>query len=664
MSGIAVFVPDQEMYGQVEEILKEKEYHVKVLKVIETEEAVYEARKAISEQGINIIVARGKQLANIRWYTNVAVSEIQMTGQEMGVLVNRAKAAVGKENPKIAVFYWENMLCDTTYFDELYGVRLLRYQFKEDEEWRSVFARACEDHPDIIIGGKSTREAADRQGIPSLAFFSTGESIRTAMDNAESLYRMAQAEQRNYAQFSTILDSSFNGIMKVTNNGTVLVMNRVMEQITGVAEKNAVGMPVGKLFGELDGEILSKVISGGMENYTTFINQGSSTLVMVIEPIMVEGRPEGAILSCNRLKRLEIEEENRLHEQYLRGYVAHGTFEDIEQELPGLKDTIRLAKLYAQSSSPVLIEGYAGPEQDAICQGIHNYSLRKNNPFIAINLAGMSEDQQMKTLFGSADPKGKDVEKGAVWQADKGTLVIQSIDKMTLPVQYHFSKMLRSRRILFNSIENMKIVDIRIIACTSKDIDTCRRLNRMRSDLYYSLNALKIKIPGLCQRPDDMAYLLDSYMKKYMDQYYRYHAITAGARKMLLAYGWPGNTIQMRSFCERMILTVGRRTITEEYVTGLLEELYEHTQEPDYYIQHGLTPPGSQDAAGQMQTGQGMPNGSCPDPAPTNSGRDRIRETIIETLQLCNGNRTLTAKKMGISTTTLWRKMKLYGIEI
>ena len=108
-----------------------------------------------------------------------------------------------------------------------------------------------------------------------------------------------------------------------------------------------------------------------------------------------------------------------------------------------------------------------------------------------------------------------------------------------------------------------------------------------------------------------MAYLLDSYMKKYMDQYYRYHAITAGARKMLLAYGWPGNTIQMRSFCERMILTVGRRTITEEYVKELLEELYEHTQEPDYYIQHGLTPPGSQDAAGQMQPGQGMPNGSC-----------------------------------------------------
>lgn len=656
VSGIAVFVPDQEMYGQVKEILKEKEYHVKILKVIETESAVYEARKAISDEGINIIVARGKQLSDIRRYTNVAVSEIQMTAQEMGLLVNKAKAAVGKANPKIAVFYWENMLCDTTYFDILYGIRLTRYQFRDEEDWRNIFIRACVDRPDIIIGGKSAREAADRQGIPSLAYLSTGESIRIAMDNAESLYAMAEAEQRNYAQFSTILDSSFNGIMKVTNSGKVLVMNRVMEQITGVAEKNAVGMQVGKLFRELDSELLSRVIHGGMENYTTFLNNGSSKLVMVIEPIMVEGKPEGAILSCNRLKRLEIDEENRLNEQYLRGYVAHGTFDDIEQKLTGLKETIQLAKLYAQSSSPVLIEGYAGLEQDAICQGIHNYSLRKDGPFIAINLAGMSEGQQMKTLFGSEDREEAGSEKGAIWQADKGTLVIQSIDKMTLPVQYHFSKMLRSKRILHNSIENVKIVDIRIIACTSKDIDTCRRLNRMRSDLYYSINALKIRIPPLCERPWDTAYLLDSYMKKYMDQYYRYHAMTAGARKTLLEYRWPGNSIQLKSFCERLILTVGRRTITEEYVEELLEELYEHTQEPDFYIQHGLTPPDSDEEDAKSGEGRRVDKDS--------GGRDAFREVILETLKLCHGNRTLTAKKLGISTTTLWRKMKNYGIEI
>ncbi len=648
MSGIAVFVPNEEMYRQAEVIIREKEYHVKELKLIKTESAVYEARKSISDQGINIIVARGEQASQIRRYTNVAVSEIQISAQEMGLLVNQAKEMVGKEHPKIAVFYWENALCDTTFFDILYGIQLERCHLCQEEDWRSIFAKEMEKHPDIIIGGKTIREAAEQAGLAAIPFLSTGESLRTAIENAESLYAMAKAEQKNYAQFSTILDSSSNGIMKITNSGRILVMNHVMENITGIKEKKAIGMPVGKLFKELDEETISAVISGGREPYTTFINQGPTTLVMVIEPIMVEDHPDGAILSCSRLERLKIE-ENRLNEQYLRGYVAHRGFEDIESDMPGLKEVVQLAKIYAQSSSPVLIEGYASYELDVICEGIHNYSLRKNGPFIVINLAGMDEEQQMKTLFGTEGRIRGEEKKGAVEQADKGTLVIQSIDKMTLPVQYHLSKILRSRRILYNSIENVKIVDIRIIACTSKDIDISRRLNRMRSDLYYSLNALKIKLPPLCQRKDDINFLLNLYMKKYMDQYYRYHALTAGARKRILAYNWPGNSIQLKAFCERMVLTVGRRTITEEYVAELLAELYQNTKEPDYYTYHGIEPPQEN-------------HGEKPAKAETNAAKSE-RDVILENLRASNGSRTLTAKKMNISTTTLWRKMKKYNIE-
>lgn len=651
MSGIAVFVPNEEMNGRIQEILKRKNYpHVKLIKTVETESAVYEARRAVSEDGINIIVARGKQAADIRKYTNVAVAEIVATAQELGLLVSKAKALLGGETPKIAVFYWGTMITDTTYFDTLYGIRLLKYQLADEETWRSVFTKACEEEPGIIIGGSAVREAAERRGIPAMPFLTTEESISLALDNAESLYRMAEIEQRNYAQFTTILDSSFNGIMKINNNGDVLVMNRAMEQITGFSEKDVMGMSVEKLFKEIDGQMLSGVLTGDRENYTTFINNGSQTLVMVIEPIIVEGRPEGAILSCNRLKRLEIDGKSGLKEQYLRGYVAHSTFESIEEMLPGLKESLNKAKLYAQSSSPILIEGYAGEEQDSICQGIHNYSLRKNGPFIVINLAGMSEDQQMLTLFGTEGTRTKERKNGAIEEADKGTLVIQSIDKMTLPVQYHFSKMLRSKRILYNSIEKMKIVDTRIIACTSKDISVSRKMNRMRSDLYYSLNALVIRIPPLRERPKDLEYLLDLYLKKYLNQYYRYHVLTAGARKALMGYSWPGNNIQLRFFCERMVLTADRRTITEEYVRSLMDELYVHTEEPDFYVQHDVKPLESEKI--QKQSSEEAER------VPGQPGEDIMREAILEKLKECHGNRTLTAKAMGISTTTLWRKMK------
>lgn len=650
MSGIAVFVPDKKMDQQVKEQLEEREYHVKIVKTVQPEEAVYEARQAVSEHGVNIIAARGRLAEEIRRYTNVAVAEIPVTAQEMGLLVNWAREVLERDRPgkslRITVFYWGNMLCDTTYFNDLYGISLVRVRLEEDN-WRSIFMKACNEGTDAVIGDREVAEEARSMGILAFDFLSTPESLRSALDYAESLYHMAEVEQRNYAQFSTILDSSFHGIMRVTESGAITAMNRAMEQTVGLKQDQAAKRSVQDLFPDLDQASLMRVLEGKMENFTTFVRKKDQTLVVVMEPIMVEGNAEGAILSCSRLQRLELEEK-KLGEQYLRGYTAYETFEEIEKEMPELKDALQKARLYAQSSSPVLIEGYTGPEQDAICQGIHNYSLRKNGPYIVINLAGMSEDQQMHTLFWGVSSEHV---SGAAEQADKGTLVIQSIDKMTLPVQYHFSKMLLSKKLQYGSIENTKIIDIRIIACTSKDIDTCRRMNRMRSDLYYALKALKVHIPPLCQRRGDTERLLERYMKEYMEQYYRYHRLTAGARSLLLEYDWPGNSIQLKAFCERMILTADRRTITEEYVRELLEELYAHTQEPDYYVQHGLEAP---DAFENKQTSDG---------AVLSPGQKTEKDQIREALVKYRGNRGLTAKELGISTTTLWRRIKEYKLE-
>ena len=671
MGEIAVFVPNEEMYRQARALADGGGYHVRVLKKVQTENVVNEARDAISQEGVQIIVARGKQAALIKRYTKVTLAEIKITAQELGLLILRAKKIINKPIPHIAVFGWGEMLCDTTYFDTLYGIQLKRYIFEDDEKCFDIMENACGEKPDLVIGGLQVQEFAAYRGIPFLSFISTDESIKTALDNAESLYHMSEMEQFNYAQVSTILDSSNNGIIKLTPAGTVLLMNPAMEHMLGQSQKQLAGLHITELFKDLDKGALERVLSGEMENYTTFASAKSHTAVLVMNPIQVGDRVEGAIVSCSRLKPIDMSEKKRLQEQYLRGYVARMDFDDMQSMLPGMSETIRRAKLYAQSSSPVLIEGYNGQEQDLVCQGIHNYSSRRNGPFIVVNLAGTTEDQQMRILFGTMyEHSGgrrfreesrrygekPQYEPGAIEKADKGTLVIQSIDKMTLPVQYHFSKAIRSRKILYNTIEDMVIVDTRIIVCTSKDIDTCRRLNRMRSDLYYVLNALKLHLPRLAERPGDVEILLDGYMKQYMEQYGRYHTLTSGARKLLLNYGWPGNSIQMQAFCERMILTVGRRTITEEYVRGLMEELYANTEEPDYYVQHGLEAPKDEERAAGGQEEKQEPGAGAE--------QGILKETLEEALKRYKGNRTLTARALGISTTTLWRKIKYYGIKI
>ena len=642
MSGIALFVPSDEMLSQAVDILKEKDNHVTVLKKIRTEDAVAEAQKAISA-GVNIIIARGRQAIEIRRYTNVAVSEIVMTAQELGLLVMQAKKIVGKEHPRIGIFGWGDMLCDTTYFNQLYHVDLRRYQLKDIDEWRNTIEKAGKDGLDIIIGGQAALEGAYRLGIPGLYLSSTGEAIRVALKNAESLFYMSEIEQHNYAQFSTVLDSAFNGIIKVSVAGKILVINRAMEQILGCRMESCMGKPVTRYLEELDQGVLKRILEGKGENYSTFLTLQDQSVVLSIEPIVVGSEVEGAIISCNRLKRLDINDDAVMKEQYLRGYVAYGTFDDISRNLKDMRKVVERAKIYAQSSSPMLIEAISGPELDAITQGIHNYSMRKNGPFIMINMAGLTEDQQMNTLFGS-DHDNKKREPGAIEEANHGTLVIQSIDKLTLPVQYYLARVMRSKRLIKGStIKDSLMIDTRIIGCTAKNLTTLRGEFKFRSDLYFTLKSLRLGIPNLKHRRDDVEYLLGLYTRKYMEQYSRFHVMTAGARNVLLEYPWEGNSIQLEAFCERMILTVGKRTITEEYVRDLLDELY-HRDTSIYAV-----------------TMEEEPDAGLPDLSETEENPERLR--IKEVLKRYNGNRALSAKELNMSTTTLWRKMKKFQID-
>lgn len=642
MSGIALFVPNDEMYEQAQEILREKENHVVIVKKITTEEAVTEAQRAISE-GVNIIVARGRQAMEIRHHTNVAVAEIMMTAQELGLLVIRAKDIVGKKYPRIGIFGWGDMLCDTTYFNQMYQVDLKRYLLKDRNEWRNTIEQAMKDRLDIVIGGEAALEGGRQAGVPGLYLSSTGEAIRLALKNAESLYYMSEIEQHNYAQFSTILDSSFSGIIKVSVTGKILVMNRVMEQIIGCTQEQAVGQPATRILKGLEEAELEQILEGKMDNYSTFLTIQEQSVVVSMEAIVVGKRIDGAIISCNRLKRLDMNDKDVMKEQYLRGYVAYGTFDDISRNLKGMRKVVDLAKLYAQSSSPMLVEAISGPELEAVVQGIHNYSMRRNGPFIMINMAGMTQDEQMRTLFGFPGTGKHDGEPGMIAQASHGTLVIQGIDKVTLPNQYNLARVIRTKRLARGSrLEDTQMIDTRIIACTAKNLTELRGNFQFRSDLYFTLKSLRLKIPNLKDRREDVEYLLDTFTRKYMEQYSRYHVMTAGARRVLLEYPWEGNSIQLEAFCERMILTVGRRTITEEYVRDLLDELYH--QDSSIY-------------AAALAEEAGFVEGREP------NGEDTEQSLLKAALQKYNGSRTLTAKEMGISTTTLWRKLKKYGLD-
>lgn len=636
MSGIAVFLPNEAMCRQADAILSKRKNHVIMIRTTTINNIVEEVRMAI-EQGANIVVARGHQASNVKKYTSMPTVEVVMTAQELGLLIVKAKKLVNKPFPRIGIFCWAGMLSDTTYFDQLHEVRIVTYHLNDEDDWYERVEHAISDGVDVLIGGEKCVRYAAQKNFPAVYLSTTGESIEIAINQAETIYDMAEFEKNTYAQFTTVLDSSFNGIIKIGVDGLVQTMNRVMENMLKTSVKAAVGMHITELLPSMDPVMIQKLLTGQEETYSTFISNDNQAIVIIAEPIVVDHVILGAIISCNRTMRLNWSED-KMKEKFLTGFVAYEHLDHLLSRRPGLKEAVNLAKIYAQSNSPILVEGSSSDEQEQFCQGIHNYSLRKNGPFVMVNIENIPASQQLHSLFSISEEGFDKKQKGSFMKAGDGTLVIREIDKMSLSVQKYLLGVIRKNRFSLLNIENesVQVVDSRVIACTSADLRKLVNQGKFNKNLYYLLKAFTITLPKSCDRREDLEILLDGYYQKYLERYSRYHILTPEARAKILDFPWDNNDIQLESFCERMILTANKRKITSEYVLSLLSSLYDLSeQDKDEEIWE-------------------KPKRSLLED-------ERVRN-IQASLLKYNGNRMTTAQSLGISKSTLWRYMKKYNL--
>ncbi|MFV0439685.1 MAG: sigma 54-interacting transcriptional regulator [Lachnospirales bacterium] len=645
MNGVSFFSSEQDVYEIAKNIIEENNDDSIILKLVKIEDTVKTAMEVIS-QGVSIIIANGRQAEAIKKYTNAIVVEPEVYFQELALLILKAKKIKVKNILNISIFYWGDVICDTTLFNEIFDVNLKMYKLDNSFDWRNEIINNVDVETDVVVGSievTKTVETIENINFLSLVLSLSYESIKKSIESANIIYKTNLSNEHNEVRFNTVLENSTSGILKINSEGTILVANPVIEQIftnvNDIIGKNLIDVLV-----EIDSNELKKILEGTLENYSTVIKYRAKELTITIEAIKLGNIVTEAIVVCNVINKINTAEKEVMRELYLKGKNARLTFDDIDKNMSDLKRIAEKAKVYAMSSSPVLIEAVSGPELELIVQGIHNYSMRKNAPFISINLAGMVEEEQERALFGTS-VNGEDV-KGAIEKAKYGTLVIKSIDRLTLRNQYRLISCIRSKYLTKNNdYEDIVLVDTRIIACCGKDLAKLREKFLFRSDLYFKLRSLRLRIPKLTERKSDVAFLLDTYIQKYMKHYSKFHILTAGAKRALLEYEWQGNSIQLDAFCERLILTLNRRSITEGYVKSLLDELY-HTPS-SIYNESDLKVENFEEIETLSEI----------------KDIDPFQEVLIKTLSKYNGNRTLTAKELKISTTTLWRKIKMYNLD-
>ncbi|MCA9728888.1 MAG: sigma-54-dependent Fis family transcriptional regulator [Candidatus Eisenbacteria bacterium] len=309
-----------------------------------------------------------------------------------------------------------------------------------------------------------------------------------------------------------------------------------------------------------------------------------------------------------------------------------------------MKRVLRLAEKIAPTETTVLITGESGTGKEKIARFIHLQSARARYPFLAVNAAAIAEGLIESELFGhvrGAFTDARDRKRGFFELADRGTLFLDEIAETSHSVQVRLLRALQEREIRPVGADAIIKIDVRIVAATNRDLRQAMNEGRFREDLFYRLNVFRIHLPPLRERKDDIPYLAEYFVRLYAERNRKeLEGISDQAMGYLLNYDYPGNIRELENAIERAVTLVEGPRIQP---TDLPPEIYE----------------------GGIPLLTGGRSGNVGESFPDNLTLEELeRRYILHVLDRMGGNMTRAAKSLGISRSTLWRKVGKYGISV
>lgn len=634
MAKIACLLPREEMAEQARQTLEASGLkwapHELTIDHISPSERAIEWGRQKQREGVDVIIARGLQATYIKQHTTIPVVEVRLTGQEVGLLIAHAKAILNIKRPQIGLVGYFNNYCNTDHFGEIFDIDLNRYYVMSEEggpeELRACAAQAVLDQVDIIIGGDTAQSAATAAGIPSLFSTSTGDSFLVAYRNARSLAYAIDLEKDNTAQLKTLLDNTFGVIVRIDAEGTITLINHIAETLLGWDAKSVVGQPLHEVAAGIQPDMLSTVLSGGNDVFSQYVSIANVSLVANIAPIRTGETIIGALMTAQKVELLEEMGTVARRHQYKQERIADTVFAHIDAPSKSVRKAVASAQMYAKSDAPVLFLSEPGNDQERFAQAMHNASKRRAGPFVSINCAESNGETQLSQLFGAGGATG------LVSTAHTGTAYLENVQFLCHTCQHRLLGLIKDGILLGGDLQPQR-ASIRVMATCDETLHALVRDGLFSSELYYMLSTLPLPLEPLRRRPDDILFAADMNLKRYRAQYKRYISLTAGALKRMTGYSWQGNLVQLQAFCHRVVLTSPRRTVDENEIEALYRQMY----------------PASLLATGAML-------------AEKPARQDDEGALIARLLEKHQGNRSRVASDLGISTTTLWRKMKKYDI--
>jgi len=431
--------------------------------------------------------------------------------------------------------------------------------------------------------------------------------------------------------FTVILDSIADGVFTIDEDGKITSFNKAAENITGFTQKQAIGQYCFDIFRASicqEACVLRETIQTGKQIVNRPVNilgkEGRHIPISISTAVLRDegGNIVGGVETFRDLSTIQ-QLKKELTKQY--------TFEDIISKNHRIQELFEVIPYIAESESTVLIQGANGSGKELFAQAVHNLSGRKDGPFVPVNCSALPDTLIESELFGykkGAFTDAKTDKPGRFARAKSGTLFLDEIGDITPALQVKLLRVLQEGKYEPLGATAPEEADVRIIAATNKDLENLLKDGSFREDLYYRLNVFKIELPPLAERREDIPLLIEHFIDQFNKKQDKYIiAVSDEALFLLMEYEFPGNIRELKNIIEYAFVLCKGDFILQRHL-------------PKYLLKE------------KRQIRKQMPR-------PLESAE---AEAILATLEKHGGNKTETAKELGINRTTLWRKMKKYAL--
>lgn len=508
--------------------------------------------KLLEKKGAKAIVARSGGYR----YTigNVNVPVIQLKISTLDILHSIKIASKINKNIVLVLSDIENF--DYDEWKAMIFSDVIIEKFVSQHEIEGILSKyASRQMNVVIVGGGIPCRVAQKYNIDYVHIGASDDSIHEAIRRAWEMVDTLYEQRYKNEVLNTTLDGVHDAVLAVDKEEKIILYNERAHELLKKDRESVLDKKLLDVFPELS--FMMDVLKNRTNKYNEIIHLKRIVVAANVSLLEIDDHIIGVICSFQDITKLQNLEKKIRYELNKKGLIARYKFEDIIAFDPVMKNTLAKAVKIGMSDCTAMIYGESGTGKEMLAQSIHNYSNRRDEPFVAINCAAISENLLESELFGYEEGSFTGARKGGkpglFELAHRGTIFLDEINSVSLNLQSKLLRVLEEMEVMRIGSDYVIPLDVRVLAAANDGLKRKIEDGSFRKDLFYRLNILELNVPPLRDRKNDILPIFKFYIDKYSKNI-NIPQIDNELKEKLINYSWAGNVRELRNIAQRYII--------------------------------------------------------------------------------------------------------------